>query len=104
MEVVVPLFPTLGVADRLEVQITAARAKAASDSAPDALTSLESTIGEARDRGFYRLELEARLAQGEIEVSSGDKSKGNAYLINLEQEASAKGYALIARNAKSARK
>jgi tetratricopeptide (TPR) repeat protein len=99
-----PLLPLLGVADRLGVQIVAARARAASDGVQDGLTSLQMTISEAHDRGLYRLELEARLAHGEIEVSSGEKSRGNTYLIALEKEARAKGYTLVARNAKSARK
>jgi tetratricopeptide (TPR) repeat protein len=97
------LSPMLGVADRLEVQIAAARAKAASGDTQDSLADLKRTISEARDQGFCRLELEGRLAQGQIEVRSGEQSKGNVYLTDLEKDATAKGYALIARNAKSSR-
>jgi hypothetical protein len=77
-------------------------ARAASGGAADvaeALQSLEAALAEATNAGFLPFQLEARLALGEIELASGKAEQGRTRLQALEREASARGYALIARKA-----
>ena len=97
------LLPVLGIGDRLDVLTAAARVKAASSNTQGALADLQSIINEAHRQGLYGVELRARLAHGEIKVRSGEKPSGYALLEGLEKEAEARGYALIARNARLAR-
>lgn len=65
----------------------------------DALRTLNSTVAQARRFGFLELELEARLAMGEIEMKSGRTDGGSRRLAEVEKTAQAKGYGLIARKA-----
>jgi hypothetical protein len=60
-------------------------------------------VTEARKFGFLGVELEARLAMGEIEMKSGLTEAGSKRLADLEKTAQAKGYGLIARKAAAAR-
>ena len=53
-------------------------------------------IAEARRDDFVGVQLEARLARGEIRVNSGRVAEGRAELAVLAKEAQAKGYGLIA--------
>lgn len=67
-----------------------------------ALQNLEGTRREAGHKGYVGLELEARLASGEIGIQAG-RAGAAAELEALEKEASAKGFGLIARKAAAAR-
>jgi hypothetical protein len=89
---------------RLSVAVNPARIRAASlhnGSLTPVLGGLISTLAEARKRGYSGIELEARLALGEIEVKSGVRTRGRAQLQTVERDASQKGFVLSARKAAS---
>jgi hypothetical protein len=60
---------------------------------------LEATLAEAKEDGFVRYELEARLVLGEIELKSANPLVGRTGLTAVEKDADAKGFYLIARKA-----
>jgi serine/threonine protein kinase/tetratricopeptide (TPR) repeat protein len=89
---------------KLAVMRAAARARAASGSPADraeAVLRLEAALAEAEAAGLVPEVLETRLALGELELLSGKEEPGRARLAALAQEASAKGFGLIARKAAS---
>jgi eukaryotic-like serine/threonine-protein kinase len=92
---------------RLSVAIASTRVRAATE-APvviaDASKSLETVRLDAAKYGFATVGLEARLAQGEIEMRAGSVTAGRARLSALEREARARGFGLIARKAAAARR
>ena len=67
------------------------------------LTRLREITAQCSKRGFVALELEARLAEGEIEMRSGATKAGREHLVLLEHDANATGLGLIAREAGTAR-
>jgi hypothetical protein len=67
-----------------------------------ALRSIEAARSEARRAGRVGLEFEARLALGEIEMCSGRSAARRQRLEDLERDATAKGFVLIARKAATA--
>jgi len=86
--------------ERLRLAITAARVEAASGERADRLRAgkeLRSAADEAGRIGFVGLQLEARLDQGEI--SSPKSSQNRSRLRALQQDASARGFGLIAQKA-----
>jgi DNA-binding winged helix-turn-helix (wHTH) protein/tetratricopeptide (TPR) repeat protein len=89
---------------RLSVAVTVARIRAASlhnGSLTPVLDALIGTLAKARKLGYFGIELEARLALGEIEVKSGVRTRGRAELQTVERDASQKGFVLLARKAAS---
>ena len=68
----------------------------------EAAASLEAISAEAARLHLTDEELATRLALGELEMKSGGTAAGRARLARLEKDASAKGYALIARKAHAA--
>jgi tetratricopeptide (TPR) repeat protein/TolB-like protein len=86
----------------LSAAIAVAEVDAASGRAPEAIRSLERTIDDARKLGLRWFELEARLALGQVEVKHGRAAAGRARLAELEKEARAKQFLLIARKAAAA--
>ncbi|MCP4661954.1 MAG: protein kinase [bacterium] len=86
---------------RLSVDITAARLLAADGDgdADAALRRLESILDEATERRLSGLELEARLALGQIELASGKTTAGRLRLESLAADADSKGFRLIASKA-----
>lgn len=66
--------------------------------------SLKSVIADAKRRGLLNVELEARLALGEMDMKYGSRRSGLTRLAAVEKAASARGYRLVARRAESARK
>jgi DNA-binding winged helix-turn-helix (wHTH) protein/tetratricopeptide (TPR) repeat protein len=68
-----------------------------------ALARLREIGAQCRRNGFGGLELEARLAEGEIAIRSTDTARARALLTRLELDANAKGFGLIARRAASDR-
>jgi len=56
-------------------------------------------LDESTRRGNLMRQFQARLALGEIEVKCGDKDAGRVQLATLEQQARARGFGLIARQA-----
>jgi len=65
----------------------------------NALQSLKAAGAEAARLGFVALELEARLAQGEAEMTCGRTREGRARLLALEKDARPRGFARIAEQA-----
>ena len=65
----------------------------------DALAILKNLVGTAGGSTFAEQLYEARLALGEIELKSADKSVGRSYLEGLQKEASNQGFQLIAQKA-----
>jgi eukaryotic-like serine/threonine-protein kinase len=88
---------------RLDLNITEARALSGQGLGPRAKLLLEQTLAEATRYGFAKPQLESRLALGEMEVASGQKTAGLARLQALAAEAGRRGFALIARKARSIR-
>jgi eukaryotic-like serine/threonine-protein kinase len=95
---------TLSQGAQIKFGIAAARVRAASGLLSEAIKSLEPAIGSAKLHAFFGYELDARLALGEIELKSGRTAVGRAHLFQLEKEAKAKGFNLIARKAGAAAK
>ena len=88
----------------LNVNISAARVESGSGNVAEAARLLQATIGESRNSGFAALELEARLALGEMETKARNLTAGRATLASVEKDAKSKGFLLIARKAAAARK
>jgi hypothetical protein len=59
-------------------------------------------ITDASTTRFEEIELEARLAKGEIEMATKDSSVGRAYLEALQRDAANEGFQLIAQKASAA--
>jgi tetratricopeptide (TPR) repeat protein len=90
---------------RLPTAISAGRARAALGNYSNpghnaqATQLLETALREAKDHGYLGYQFEARLALGEIEIGSGNSSHARQQMAILEEEARAKGFALVARKA-----
>jgi DNA-binding winged helix-turn-helix (wHTH) protein/tetratricopeptide (TPR) repeat protein len=67
------------------------------------LAQLREITAQCVKSGFVGLELEARLASGEIEMGTGGTKAGREHLVQLEHDATATGFGLIARQAATAR-
>ena len=87
--------------DRLMVKAIVANLRATSDNFKQVLDELEDVLKQAKATGFVFLRFKTDLALGQIEMRHGDAAKGRARLAALAQEASQKGYALIARKARA---
>jgi tetratricopeptide (TPR) repeat protein len=88
--------------ERLALSIVDARLSAASGAPGAAARALETILREASRSGLAGLELEARLALGEVEMRSGKIPSARARLESLRKDASAKGFKLIARKSAAA--
>jgi tetratricopeptide (TPR) repeat protein/tRNA A-37 threonylcarbamoyl transferase component Bud32 len=80
---------------RLLVEIRAARL----GRVPTPEADLQQVIAQAGQAGLLGLQLEARLALGELEIERGHAADGRAQLEALQREAHGLGYGLIARKA-----
>lgn len=87
---------------RLDLGITSARVLAALGKTTDARTGLNKALNEARRAGFVKYQLEARLAQGEIEFRSGNRDLARRLWSEVERQARARRFLLIARQAAAA--
>jgi tetratricopeptide (TPR) repeat protein len=88
----------------LTVRIAAGRVRAATlmpANVAMAVERLETVRREALTTGAAGLEFDARLALGEIEISSGRIANGRARLAALEQDARARGFGLVAGKARA---
>jgi hypothetical protein len=61
-------------------------------------------LADAAKQNLTGIQLEARLAQGEVEMKSGDRTNGRSHLAALKKDATAKGFLLIALKAAAAGK
>jgi tetratricopeptide (TPR) repeat protein len=77
--------------------VESARLQAKAGRTAQALEALEPVIADAHRLGLLRLELEARLAQGEIQLASGQRKKGLATLQAANKDATAHGLQRLAR-------
>jgi tetratricopeptide (TPR) repeat protein/TolB-like protein len=85
---------------RLAVAAAAARIRAANGGVVDALHSLETALAEAARLRLVGLDLEIRLAQGEIKLGAGGAAAGSG-LAALAKDARAKGFGLVASEAEA---
>ena len=69
----------------------------------EAKKSIQSALDDATKQNLTGIQLEARLAQGEIEMKSGDRTNGRAHLAAVQKDAATKGFLLIARKSAAAR-
>ena len=88
---------------RIGCDIAAARVAAAAGKREDSTKALEALLLEATQVGFLGMQFDIRLVLGDIEKRSGETRRGEARLVALEREATAKGFGLIARKAAAAR-
>jgi tetratricopeptide (TPR) repeat protein len=65
----------------------------------NSLVKLSHLASRCQRKGITDVELEARLAEGQIEVQSDLRPEGTAHLASLERDAASKGFGLIARQA-----
>ena len=87
---------------RWRVAIAAARtAGVGKDHTATLLTQkqLAAIIDQAERRGFFGVELDARLALAELEMKAGQTLVARTHLAAVETDAKAKGYDLVARRA-----
>jgi eukaryotic-like serine/threonine-protein kinase len=92
---------------RLELKVAITTARIQADSASprevaDSVKRLHRIISDAGEATFVDLTLDARLALGEIELSSGNRVGGSADLEALEKDAKNGGFLLMARKAAAA--
>lgn len=87
---------------RTLVGIAAAQVRLGLGEPAEARTLAEAALAAVADTGFAGLRLDAGLVLGGIEVTAGKTESGRARLRALEEEASAKGFGLIARKARAA--
>ena len=59
-------------------------------------------ITKSRELGYQGIELDARLALGEIEMKAGQPTAGRRHLTSVEADAKSKGYNLVAHKAAKA--
>jgi tetratricopeptide (TPR) repeat protein len=88
---------------RMNYSITTARVQAATGGSAIAIKRLKRTLAEATEYGYLGLQLEARLALGETELRCGQQVAGRSRLSDLERDATANGFLLIARKAAKAK-
>ena len=60
-------------------------------------------MAEATKQNLSGIQLEARLAMGEVEMKSGMRTAGRARLAALQRDATTEGFLLLARKAAAAR-
>ena len=87
---------------RFEAVLAAAEVNAKSGQTAEAIKALESTGSEARLHGYSEYELETQLDLDRIELHSGRAAAGKAHLRQLQAEAQAKGFLLLAHKAAAA--
>jgi hypothetical protein len=94
--------PTQDRTVSLSLAITGAQLKAQKGETAQAIRDLEATLEEARKMQMIDYEFEARLAQAKVELLAGKMEPARAHLIALQDEASGKGFRLVARRAAQA--
>lgn len=89
---------------RLSVAVTAARVRSEIEGngrSAEVIESLNRTIADAHKHHYLGVELEARLALGEVEVKSGAIDRGRTHVRSVETIASQNGFGLLANKAKA---
>lgn len=86
-----------------EAKIAAARQPGDAAVQARSVDRLHEVAAQCAKSGYVGLEFEARLAEGEVEMRTAGSKAGREHLVRLEQDANAKGFGLIARQAATAR-
>jgi len=89
---------------RLPLAITKARVEAQAGQMAAARQVLESVLTETKAKKLVGYEMEARLAQAEIEIGTGDEQSGLSHLRSLQNDATVYKFLLIARKAAALQK
>lgn len=89
-----------GRTSRFEAQFAIAAVRGEAGNFSAALKILEAVRAEAGRYGYVGYELESRLRLGQLELKSGKQSAGRIHLLQLQSDASSRGFALIARKSK----
>ena len=84
---------------RLSTATLLARANSLLGNHDQALRSLNELLEEASKLGLAGVQLNIKLAIGEVEVKSGNSTAARRRLTALRDEASGKGYGLVAKKA-----
>jgi serine/threonine-protein kinase len=84
---------------RIPVILDHAHVMAAARNLGGAESAAQEALTRARNLGLFRLQLEASLALGQIQMTGPNPNAGRARLHALEKSARAKGFELIARKA-----
>jgi hypothetical protein len=84
---------------RIPVMLDHAYVMAAGKNLAQAENTAQEALNRARNLGLFRLQLEASLALGEIQITGPNRAAGHARLQTLEKSAREKGFELIARKA-----
>ncbi len=87
---------------RIPVMIDEAYVMAAGKNLGGAAATGQDALMQARNLGLFRLQLEASLALGEIQMQKRNPELGRKRLEDTEENARSKGFALIAQKASSA--
>jgi tetratricopeptide (TPR) repeat protein len=87
----------------LAFAIVNAQVAAATGDSAKAIESLGQSIAEATKLGYIVYSFEGRLALGKMEINAGRAAAGKLHLAALERDATAAGFALVARKAAAGR-
>jgi tetratricopeptide (TPR) repeat protein len=87
---------------RIPVMIDQAYLLAAEDNRGGAAAAAQDAVTQARNLDLFRLQLEAALALGEIQMQERNLDMGRKRLKDTEENARSKGFALIAQKAVTA--
>jgi eukaryotic-like serine/threonine-protein kinase len=79
-----------------------ARVEAAGGETGKGIRELRQRIPEAQAAGYVNAVLQARLALGELLLAAGEEEAGSTALLEVREEAEARGFALLARRADEA--
>jgi hypothetical protein len=82
---------------RLGWRIESALVQASTGSATQSVDLIAQAVADARQLGLTRVELQARLAQAEIEILAGHRKKGASQLQALSKDAAGRGFLRVAR-------
>jgi eukaryotic-like serine/threonine-protein kinase len=93
--------PSGDIQTELQAMLADAVVKSATGNSGEALSLVRNVASRARRQGFRGAELESRLLMGSLEVTSGHLQSGRAHLAQVEKDATAAGFTLIARKARA---
>ena len=93
---------TVDRSSNFAASLAAAEVNIARGKGTEASKALESVATEAASHGYLGFEYEARLDIGDFEVQSGNRTAGRKRLQQLQEDARAKNFLLIARKSKAA--
>jgi len=87
---------------RIKLAIVSARADEASGRSARAISALEGVLADSKQHGLILLEFQVSLVLGQIEMKTGRMESGQNRLEDLQKQAGAMGFALVARKATAA--